>query len=450
MNNVVAVHLWGHLVGAMYWDDAKQIGFFEYDRKFVKTGLQPAPFLMPIPDKQGQVFSFPSLQRSVSFTGLPGMLADSLPDRFGNAVLSAWLASRGISPDNLNPAVRLSYIGNRGMGALEFKPAEHSKLLNTSVEISISHMSALCETILHHKESLDVTLNDSEHSNREAMNDIIRIGYSAGGAKPKAVIAMNDSGHVISGQVEVPADYDHWLIKFDIAGDFDRERNNGIPPASGRIEYAYYKMAEAAKIAMTECRLLEIDGRGHFLTKRFDRIGNEKLHVQTFSALEHLDRDLTHDYAQLIQTTRKLELDKKSIYEIYRRMIFNVLAYNHDDHAKNHAFMMDKTGKWSLTPAYDVTYAYDPTGKWTKRHQMSVFGKQDGITLADMLKIAQNNDISTRTANGIIDDVKQAISRWPEFAKEAGLDDRSTKIIQNLLQPSLDVAPGTEKITNER
>jgi serine/threonine-protein kinase HipA len=348
------------------------------------------------------------------------------------------LASRGLSPDTLNPAVRLSYIGNRGMGALEFKPAEHSKLLNQSVEISLSEMSNLCENILRQKESLDVTLSDSNHANREAMNDIIRIGSSAGGAKPKAIIAMNAAGRILSGHIDAPAGYDHWLIKFDIEGDFDRERNNGIPPASGRIEYAYYKMAKEAKIDMMECRLLEIDGKGHFLTKRFDRVGNEKLHVQTFSALEHLDRDLTHDYSQLIQTTRKLSLEKKASYDIFRRMVFNVLAFNHDDHAKNHAFLMDKTGKWSLTPAFDVTYAYDPSGKWTKRHQMSVFGKQDDITLADMLALAQNNDIPARTAVAIIGDVKQAISRWPEFAKEASLDKRSTDIIQQLLQPSLD------------
>ena len=256
MDNTVAVYLWGKLVGALFWDEQQQLGLFEYDPAFQQSGLYLAPFHMPNTDK-GKVYSFPAHRHSHTFNGLPGLLADSLPDKFGNDMLQAWLATKGLSAAELNPVVRLSYVGNRGMGALEFKPAEHSRLLNRSVEISIAEMSALCERILRNKQSLDVNLSDSdEHSNSQAMNDIIRVGTSAGGAKPKAIIAMNDAGHVISGQVAAPEGYQHWMIKFDLAGDFDRERNNGLPPASGRIEYAYYLMARAAGMQINQCRLL--------------------------------------------------------------------------------------------------------------------------------------------------------------------------------------------------
>ena len=432
MDNTIAVYLWGKLVGALFWDERQQLGLFEYDPAFQQSGLDIAPFHMPHSTK-GKVFSFPAHRHNNTFNGLPGLLADSLPDQFGNDILRAWLAGQGLRASDLNPIVRLSYVGNRGMGALEFKPAEHSRLLNRSVEISIAEMSALCERILRDKQSLDVNLSDSdEHSNSQAMNDIIRVGTSAGGAKPKAIIAMNDAGHIISGQVAAPAGYQHWMIKFDLAGDFDRERNNGLPPASGRIEYAYYLMAKAAGIQITECRLLEIGGHGHFLTARFDRVGNEKLHVQTLAAIEHYDRDSPHDYAQLIATARKLKLGMPAVHELYRRMVFNVLAYNHDDHTKNHAFMMDARGKWSLTPAYDVTYAYDPAGKWTRQHQMGVFGKNENVSVDDMLTAAERCDISARHAKLIVEEVKQAVANWAEFAGEAHLDKRSTDIIARL------------------
>lgn len=432
--NIVEVLLWNYSVGALLWDESQNLGIFEYKPSFLRTGLEIAPFMMPLVNKNKNIFSFGDLKRSHTFNGLPGLLADSLPDQFGNDILKAWLASRGTSASALNPAMRLSYIGNRSMGALEFKPAEHSRLLNKSVEISISEMTDLCESIVRHKKELDVNLHDhDEHVNAQAMNDILRIGSSAGGAKPKAIIAMNDAGHVLSGQVAVPEGYQHWMLKFDIPGEFDRDKNNGIPPASGRIEYAYYLMAKAAKMDMHECRLLEIGSYGHFLTKRFDRIGNEKIHVQTLAAIEHLDRDNPHDYSQLMATARKLNLGMPSVHEIYRRMVFNVLTFNHDDHTKNHAFMMSKQGVWSLTPAYDVTYAYDPTGKWTKRHQMSIFGKHDNISTSDLLAAAEQSDITTRHAQGVIDDVRNAVAQWDKYANEASVDKRTRSIIQKLI-----------------
>lgn len=437
MDNTVAVYLWGRLVGALHWDDKQGVGVFEYEPGFVKSGLEVAPFFMPLGGKADNTFTFREHQRSPTFNGLPGLLADSLPDRFGNDILNAWLVSRGLSAQDMNPVTRLSYIGNRGMGALEFKPAKHSQLLNRSVAISISEMTQLCESIVLDKKLLDVNLSaHDEKSNAHAMNDILRIGSSAGGAKPKAIIAMNDEGHIISGQVATPEGYRHWMIKFDMAGDFDRQQNNGIPPASGRIEYAYYLMALEAGMAMNECRLLEIDDYGHFLTERFDRVGNEKLHVQTLSAIEHLDRDLPHDYAQLFATARKLNLGMPTAQEIFRRMVFNVLTYNHDDHTKNHAFMMNQQGVWSLTPAYDVTYAFDPTGKWTRRHQMSIFGKFENIKRDDLLTGAEQSGITTRQAQGILDDVQQAVEKWATFADKANLDKQTTEIIARLFKKS--------------
>lgn len=432
MINTVAIYLWGQHVGAMFWDEKQNLGVFEYTPKFLKSGLEISPFYMPLAGSR--IFSFPEHIRSASFNGLPGLLADALPDRFGNEILRAWLARRGVSANSLNPAARLSYMGNRGMGALEFKPAEHSRLLNRSVDISLEEMTSLCEDIIRSKEKLDVSISKTdERNNAQAMNDILRIGSSAGGAKPKAIIAMNDAGHVISGQVEAPEGYKHWMIKFDIAGDFDRGKNNGIPEASGRIEYAYYLMAKAAGININECRLLEIEERGHFLTERFDRVGNDKVHVQTLAAIEHLDRDMPHDYAQLFLAARKLNLGMPAAHEIYRRMVFNDLTFNHDDHTKNHAFMMDRDGEWSLTPAYDVTYAFDPTGKWTRQHQMSVVGKNDDIMISDLLNSAKDADITSRHAKAIIEDVQHAVAQWARFADASGLDERSKSIIQKLL-----------------
>jgi serine/threonine-protein kinase HipA len=321
------------------------------------------------------------------------------------------------------------------MGALEFKPSEHSRLLNRSVEISIDAMNELCENILLKKKELDVNLHDHDDlNNTQAMNDILRIGSSAGGAKPKAIIAMNDAGHVLSGQVDAPDGYQHWMVKFDIAGEFDRARNNGIPPASGRIEYAYYLMAKAANMDMHECRLLEIGHYGHFLTQRFDRIGNKKVHVQTLAAIEHLDRDQPHDYAQLMATARKLNLGMPAVHEIFRRMVFNVFTFNHDDHTKNHGFLMTQQGDWSLSPAYDVTYAFDPSGKWTKQHQMSIFGKHDNLNTADLLAAAERCGITARHAQRIIDEVRNAAAQWGVFAEKAGLDKQTREIIAKLLR----------------
>lgn len=437
MDNTVAVYLWNRLVGALFWDEKRNLGIFEYDTGFLKSGLEISPFKMPLSNTSNNIFVFNEHVRSNCFNGLPGLLADALPDRFGNDILNAWLASRGLSTDYLNPAVRLSYVGNRGMGALEFKPSAHSRLLNRSVEVSLSAMNDLCENILLNKKTLDVNLSEhDDHGNTQAMNDILRIGSSAGGAKPKAIIAMNEAGHVLSGQVDAPPGYKHWLIKFDIAGEFDRARNNGVPPASGRIEYAYYLMAKEAGITMNECRLLEIGSYGHFLTERFDRIGNAKVHIQTLSALEHFDRDHPHDYAQLIATVRKFNLGMPSVHEVFRRMVFNVLTYNHDDHTKNFAFMMNPQGEWSLTPAYDVTYAFDPTGKWTRQHQMSVFGKNDQISMAELLTAGEQADIKAHHAQQIINQIKHAVGKWPEFAKRAGLDLKTSNVLLKLLDKS--------------
>jgi serine/threonine-protein kinase HipA len=416
------VKLWGDTVGAVSWLDDRAYGIFEYDKDFLKKGLDVSPIHMSLDNaRRGDgEFSFPSLNRD-TFLGLPGMLADALPDKFGNSIIDAWLSRNGRDSSNFSPVERLCYTGKRGMGALEFSPAIMGKY-DASVSVEVSELVELAQEIMNERKALDVQLGETEHDNADAILDILRVGTSAGGARPKAVIAMNDAGSVMSGQAEIPKGYDYWLLKFDGVTDLEL----GEPRGYGRIEYAYYLMAKAAGINMTQCQLLEENGRAHFMTKRFDRVNGKKRHMQSLCGIAHYDFNMAgaYGYEQAFEVMRKLRLSKADAAEQYRRMLFNIVARNMDDHTKNISFLMGANGKWKLSPAYDVIYSHNPAGKWTHQHQMSINGKRDHFTKEDLIFVGES--ISISRPEEIINDVVAAVNKWPEYAKDAGVKKKVT------------------------
>ncbi len=411
------VKLWGNTVGAVSWLDDRGYGVFEYDPEFLKKGLDVSPIHMSLEAalKGDGIFSFPALNKD-TFLGLPGMLADALPDKFGNSIIDAWLARQGRDGTNFSPVERLCYTGKRGLGALEFSPATIDKY-DASVPVEIADLVNLAQDIMQERKTLDVTLGNSEKENADAIMDILRVGTSAGGARPKAVIAMDDNGNVRSGQTEAPKGYDYWILKFDGVTDLEL----GEPKGFGRIEYAYYLMAKAAGIQMSESRLLEEHGRAHFMTKRFDRVDGNKLHMQSLCGIAHYDFNMVgaYSYEQAFAVMRKLRLSKADAAEQYRRMVFNIAARDLDDHTKNIAFLMGPDGKWRLSPAFDVIYSHNPKGKWTNQHQMSANGKRDHFTREDLVVIGDS--ISLPKPKEIINEVVSAVERWPEFANTAGV-----------------------------
>jgi serine/threonine-protein kinase HipA len=422
--NVAEVRLWGQRVGAVALDG--DVGVFEYDADFLKLGLDIAPITMPLEEARSghTLHSFPALNPE-TFKRLPGLLADTLPDKFGQAIVNAWLARQGRSPDDFSIIERLCYTGARAMGALEFVPPVISHL-DQVVAVDIDEMVSLVHAIISHRQRIDVTLTNDEQTNKSALLDILRIGTSAGGARAKAVIAYNeDTGAVMSGQAEAPEGFDHWLLKFDGASDIELGETAGF----GRIEYAYYRMAQAAGIDMTESRLLEENGRAHFMTRRFDRIDGNKLHLQSLCAMAHYDFNMAgaYGYEQVLMIMRKIKLSKKAQLQLYRRMVFNVMARNQDDHTKNIAFLMNREGEWSLSPAFDMTYSHNPAGKWTNRHQMTVNGKRDGFTQEDLLAVAASSDL--RGAGKVLQEVLDAVRQWPDFAGQAGVEEKRIRHI---------------------
>ena len=421
---VAEVWLWGHRVGAVALEG--NVGVFEYDAHFLKLGLDIAPITMPLEEARNghTLHSFPALNQE-TFKRLPGLLADSLPDKFGEAIVNTWLAQQGRSPNDFSIIERLCYTGSRAMGALEFKPAEIQHL-DHAVDVDIDKILNLVREVINHRNQIDVRLTGDELENKDALLDILRIGTSAGGARAKAVIAYNeDTGKIKSGQAEAPAGFSHWLLKFDGASDIELGKTSGF----GRIEYAYYQMAKAAGINMMKSHLLEENGRAHFMTQRFDRVDDNKIHLQSLCAISHYDFNMAgaYGYEQALMVMRKIKLSKKEQLQLYRRMVFNVIARNHDDHTKNIAFLMNQDGKWALSPAFDMMYSYNPTGKWTNLHQMTINGKRDQFTKKDLLKVATSNDL--KGAEKVIQEVLDAVKRWPDFAKNAGLDSSRVKHI---------------------
>lgn len=416
---VATVRLWSRDVGAVAWDADRGIGAFEYEPAFTRRGLEIAPLTMPL---RSGVLSYPELNRE-TYHGLPGLLADALPDRFGSRIIDAWLARQGRSASDFTPVERLCYIGVRGMGALEFKPAIGPRA-SKAVPLEVAELTQLVKDIFQYRTEWVVDLKGSE---ADALNTMIRVGTSAGGNRAKAVIAWNPKTHEVrSGQADCPPGFEPWILKFDGVAD----RALGDPQGFGRVEYAYHKMALKAGITMTRCDLLEENGRAHFMTERFDRgADGSKTHVQSLCAIAHYDFNAAGEYSyeQALSVIQRLNLGYPAVEEMYRRMVFNVVARNQDDHTRNIAFLMDQSGCWRLSPAFDVVWAYNAKGTWTNRHQMTVNGKRDDFARTDLLAVADTFGI--RSAPEIIDRVIDAVASWGKIAKDCGVDEALSKTI---------------------
>ena len=418
---VAEVRLWGRTIGAVSWDEDRGVANFEYDPAFLRSGREVAPLTMPLATG---IYSFPALARE-TFHGLPGLLADSLPDRFGNAVIDAWLAGQGRSPGDFNSVERLCYVGVRGMGALEFAPATGPSHRQSAVDVAA--LVELASEILTRRAGLAGSF--AAPRRERALRNLLLVGTSAGGARAKAIIAWNPAtDEVRSGQIAAGDGFSYWLLKFDgVAGNRDRELDD--PQGYGLVEYAYHLMARAAGITMTECRILREGGRNHFVTRRFDRTtADGKLHLQSLGALAHYDFNQAgaHSYEQALRVIEQLELGKDVVEEQFRRMAFNIMARNQDDHVKNVAFLMDRSGRWSLAPAFDVTYSYNPSGRWTGAHQMSLNGKREGFVGEDFVACARNVAMKRGRATGILGQVQDAVLRWPELAAQAAVPSATT------------------------
>jgi serine/threonine-protein kinase HipA len=414
---VAEVRLWGRAIGAVSLEEGARFSAFQYDPAFLASGIELAPITMPL---SRRIYQFPSLPE-VSFHGLPGLLADSLPDKFGNALIDAWLATQGRRPESFNAVERLCYIGVRGMGALEFAPAQGPPL-RRSAEVHVDELVKLASEVLTHRASLEVSFAPGRR--HEGLQEMLRVGTSAGGARAKAIVAWNrDTNEVRSGQVKAPAGFDYWLLKFDgVSANKDKELED--PKGYTVIEYAYALMAADAGIEMSECRLMEEGGRRHFMTRRFDRLSDGgKLHMQSLAALAHFDFNSAgaYSYEQAFDVIKRLGLSMHAREQQFRRMIFNVIGRNQDDHVKNIAFLMDKTGAWSLSPAFDVTYACNPTGSWTSRHQMTINGKSNEFTREDFEAVAQVASLKRGKHEAILTEVMDTVKEWPRYAETAGV-----------------------------
>ena len=414
---IAKVQLWGRTIGAVSLDEGRDVAAFQYDPEFARSGIELSPLSMP---SSKRVYEFLALPRN-TFHGLPGLLADSLPDKFGNALIDAWLATKGRTPESFSAVERLCYTGTRGMGALEFAPVLGPKARKAS-KIEVDALVRLAGEVLTHR--CDLQGHFHRAGKEKALRDILSVGTSAGGARAKAVIAWNSTtNEVRSGQIAAGDGFDYWLLKFDgVAGNKDKELED--PKGYGAIEFAYHLMAKAAGITMSECRLLEESGRRHFMTRRFDRLaGGEKLHMQSLCALAHFDFNSAgaYSYEQALLTIRQLKLPMVAVEEQFRRMVFNIVARNQDDHVKNIAFLMNQQGEWSLAPAFDVTYSYNPIGAWTATHQMTMNGKRDGFKLADFETCAKAAVMKRGRAAAILDEVVAAVQQWPKFAEKAKL-----------------------------
>ncbi len=430
MSTVAEVQLWGRRIGAVSLADGTRTAAFEYDPEFAGSDIQLSPLVMPL---SRQVWRFPELPYP-SFHGLPGLLADSLPDRFGQVLINAWLAGQGREPDSFNAVERLCYTGSRGMGALEFLPALGPRQRRAS-HIQIDQLVELASVVLSQRSELKASFGSKHRLG--ALRDILRVGTSAGGARAKAVIAWNPAtDEVRSGQVPAGEGFGYWLLKFDgVRGNRDKELED--PKGYGAIEYAYYLMAKDAGVWMSQSRLLEENGRRHFMTRRFDRLPDGgKLHMQSLGALAHFDYNQAGAYAyeQALLMIRQLGLRMSAVEQMFRRMVFNIIGRNQDDHVKNIAFLMDRSGTWSLAPAFDLTYSYNPAGDWTARHQMTLNGKRDDFTLDDFRACARAASMKRGRAEAILEEVRQVFLRWDEYAGVAGVDLQWRQQIQSQLR----------------
>ena len=425
--NNAFINIWNVRIGAIAWNDQTGLGSFEFDHKFVERDWDISPIVMPVSKTGKRIFSFHENKNSTTFKGLPGLLADMLPDKYGNALINSWLTSQGRPSDSLNPVETLCFIGKRAIGALEVEPV-NPKELSTSSKVEIKSLIEIANNILNKREKFQTDFSKDEE---KALLDILKIGSSAGGARAKALIAYNTkTKEVRSGQANAPKGFSHWIIKFDGVTDSQFGASKGY----GRVEMAYHLMAKAAGIEMTECDLYEENGRAHFMTKRFDRIeGNEKLHLQSFCALRHFDFNNVgyYSYEQLFETMRILGLPFPEAEQLFRRMVFNVVARNCDDHTKNFAFLMDNTGKWKSSPAFDVCHAYRPGSSWVSQQSLTVNGKRQNIKQEDFMAVAKQMNI--KKAKSIIEEVKNSVSNWKKYADEVQVQKKLRDVIYQTL-----------------
>lgn len=425
------IRIWDTLVGVVVWNKQRNLADFQYDKKFLAKNWDLSPLKMPISNGE-RIYNFPELLPSKedtedTFKGLPGMLADALPDKYGNLLIEKWLVQNGRAPDSMNPIEKLCFIGKRGMGALEFEPAQMKSNKNT-FSIEVKRLVDVARKMLSNRESFETDLNAGE---LQAMKDILKVGTSAGGARPKALIAFNQkTNEVRSGQSKAPKGFSHWLLKLDGVSGVQFGESHGW----GRVEYAYYLMAKDCKIEIMQSQLLEENNRAHFMTKRFDREGNQtKHHIQTLCGIQHFDYNnlFGYSYEQIFQTMRLLRLPYPDAEQMFRRMVFNVLATNCDDHTKNFSFMLKKDAKWELAPAYDLCYSYDPANIWVKQQTLSINGKHKNIGKSDLMTIAKTNNI--KKGKKIIDEINEVVKKWGDFASKAGVRAELQKDIQNNL-----------------
>jgi serine/threonine-protein kinase HipA len=425
---LASVTLWGTRVAAVSIDDGDRYATFQYDPAFAESGIELSPVQMPA--RPGS-YRFARLPLD-AFSGLPGLLADALPDSWGHALVDAWLASQGRTPESFDVVERLCYVGSRGMGALEFHPSI-APTDPTGRDLHVDRLVALAGEVLARREDFVAEL--AEHPDEEEMRAILAIGTSAGGARPKAIIAFNEeTGQVRSGQLDAEPGFGHWLLKFDgvaKAGD------HGLadPEGWGAVEYAYWRMARAAGVEMAESRLLAENGRRHFLTRRFDRPAGDKLHMQTLGALDHISYQMpgVYGYDQAMLLMRRIGIELPQIEQLFRRMVFNVVARNQDDHVKNIAFLMDRAGRWSLAPAYDVTWACDPTNRWLQAHQMTINGKRERITVEDLVAIEKRIGLKRGTAKRVLREVTDAVATWPHIAEDVAVEPTMAGAIERSL-----------------
>ena len=432
------VRLWGRDIGAVSWLPGRGLAVFQYMPAFAESGIELAPLMMPL---RREPYEFPGLPKE-AFHGLPGLLADSLPDKFGNAVIDTWLAAQGRAAGSFNPVERLCYIGTRGMGALEFHPVL-SRGANRSRKVGIDALARLAGDVLNRRQQLAGALHGRD--DHDALEDILRVGSSAGGARAKAVLAWNPrTGEFRSGQVQAGEGFGYWLLKFDgIANNRDKELAD--PQGFGLVEYGFHLLAVAAGIDMAPCRVHREGGRAHFMTRRFDRdAGGGKLHMQSLAAMRHFDFNAAgaHSYEQAVETIRRLQLPVPDIEQQFRRAVLNVLIRNQDDHVKNIAFLMNREGQWRLSPAFDVSYAYNPEGAWTHQHQMSLNGKRDDFELADLVAFGVFCGFKPPRARALIEEIHAQVERWMAFADQAGVPESMAARIDRVLRRGIVASPG--------
>jgi serine/threonine-protein kinase HipA len=429
MRGNVRVSLWGTTVGYLGYPPGKnQYTVFEYDPLFMRSGIQISPIHLRYPPSQ---FTFDQLSYK-TFHGLPGFIADSLPDKYGNQLIDIYMAGKKIPASEITALDRLNYVANRGMGALEFKPGEILPLQRTA--LNLQHLSELAELVLGRKEKLHKKLVTAEDA--AAALTMIRIGSSAGGARSKALVALSPKGTILDGTVNHGPDYTYWLLKFDSSSNKDKDATD--PKGMPAVEYIYSLMAKKAGIAMPRTDIISDGSNRHFLIERFDRIIRnrklDKVHYVSWAGLSHADRDGVNSYEQLVLLLRQMNLGHSAIKEVFRRAVFNILGRNQDDHSKNTGFLMDRMGNWRLAPAFDITYSYDPMGRWTKNHQSWLNQKNNDFQMKDLLEFGHYCELNDKTCRNIIHQIRDSLSDFPHLAREYEIPDDLKKTIETNLR----------------